>query len=54
MDQEKTGRRIARLRKEKGWTQEQLAAQIPITRQALSKWEIGAAMPDTENVVRCV
>ena len=46
------GEKLQLLRKEKGWTQEQLAAQIPITRQALSKWEIGAAMPDTENVVR--
>lgn len=45
------GEKLQKLRKEKGWTQEQLAAQISISRQALSKWELGTAIPDTENVV---
>jgi transcriptional regulator with XRE-family HTH domain len=40
------------LRKERGWTQEQLAAQIHISRQALSKWEVGSAMPDIEHIIR--
>lgn len=31
------GEKLQKLRKEKGWTQEQLAAQINISRQALSK-----------------
>ena len=46
------GEKLQLLRKSKGWTQEQLSAQINISRQALSKWESGAAMPDTENVIR--
>lgn len=46
------GEKLQKLRKEKGWTQEQLASQISISRQALSKWELGTAIPDTENVVQ--
>lgn len=46
------GEKLQKLRKEKGWTQEQLAAQINISRQALSKWESDTAIPDTENVVQ--
>ena len=46
------GEKLQKLRKERGWTQEQLAAQISISRQALSKWELGTAVPDTENVVQ--
>lgn len=39
------------LRKQRGWSQEELAARVPISRQAVSKWENGTAMPDTENVL---
>ena len=46
------GEKLQRLRKAKGWTQEDLAAQISISRQALSKWEQGTAIPDTENVLQ--
>jgi len=46
------GEKIHKLRKEKGMTQEELAAQITVSRQAISKWELGEAMPDTENVVQ--
>ena len=46
------GEKLQRLRKERGWSQERLAEEIPISRQAVSKWESGAAAPDTENVVR--
>lgn len=45
------GEKLQQLRRRQGWSQEELAAQIPISRQAVSKWESGAAMPDTENVV---
>lgn len=44
--------KLLKLRKERGWSQEELADQIPISRQAVSKWESGTAVPDTENVVR--
>ncbi len=43
--------KLQRLRKAQGWSQEELAIQIPISRQAVSKWESGAAVPDTENVL---
>jgi DNA-binding XRE family transcriptional regulator len=43
---EKVGKRIAALRKDKGLTQEQLAARLDVTGQAVSKWENGAALPD--------
>ena len=46
------GEKLQKLRKAKGWTQEDLAAQISISRQALSKWEQGAVDPDTENVLQ--
>lgn len=43
--------KLLRLRRSRGWTQEELADKIDVTRQALSKWESGAALPDTKNVV---
>ena len=46
------GEKIQRLRKSKGLSQEQVAAQITVSRQAISKWELGEAMPDTDNVVQ--
>lgn len=38
------GEKLQKLRKAKGWTQEDLAAQISISRQALSKWEQGGSL----------
>jgi transcriptional regulator with XRE-family HTH domain len=46
------GEKIQQLRKEKGFSQEQLAAQITVSRQAISKWEIGESMPDIDNVIQ--
>ncbi|PWM43662.1 MAG: XRE family transcriptional regulator [Clostridia bacterium] len=46
------GEKLQKLRKVKGWTQEELAQKITVSRQALSKWELGAAIPDTENVLQ--
>ena len=40
------GKRIMALRKAKGWTQEQLAAQLGISAQAVSKWENDVSCPD--------
>ena len=45
------GEKILALRKARGWSQEELAGHIGVTRQALSRWESGAAVPDTVNVV---
>lgn len=39
-------------RKQKGWSQEQLADKLSITRQTLSKWELNTSVPDTENVLK--
>ena len=37
------GERIIAFRKEKGWTQEQLATLLGVTYQAVSKWETGVS-----------
>lgn len=46
MDQIKTGKFIASLRKEKGFTQVSLANRLGISDKTVSKWERGAGLPD--------
>lgn len=46
MDQEKIGKLIAKLRKEKKLTQEQLGAKLGVNGKAVSKWECGLTTPD--------
>ena len=46
MDQNKSGKFIARLRKEKNMTQEQLAEKMSVSINAVSKWERGLSFPD--------
>lgn len=38
------------LRKQKGWSQDDLADRLNLTRQAVSKWETGSSKPDIDNV----
>lgn len=38
------GEKLQKLRKVKGWTQEELAQKITVSRQALSKWELGVSL----------
>ena len=42
------GERLQQLRKEKGISQEKLAEQLHVTRQAVSKWETGQSYPDLD------
>ncbi|MBC8570492.1 helix-turn-helix domain-containing protein [Zongyangia hominis] len=43
--------RLQALRKERGYSQEDLAEQLGISRQAVSKWESGASSPDIGNLL---
>lgn len=44
--------KLLQLRKEKGLSQEQLAQELGISRQAVSKWERAEASPDTDNLIQ--
>ena len=46
MNQITIGRFIAQKRKEKNYTQEQLAEKLGISNKTVSKWETGKCMPD--------
>ena len=39
------------LRKQRGWSQEELGSQIGVTRQTVSKWEMGQSTPELEKLV---
>ena len=45
------GEKLSAARKAKGFSQEELAAKIEVSRQAISKWETGSAQPDTANII---
>lgn len=51
MNQEKIGKFIAKLRKENNMTQDELSEKIPISRQAISKWERGVSIPNSETLL---
>ena len=46
MDNLKTGLLIAQIRKEKGYTQKDLAEKIGVSNATVSKWETGKGFPD--------
>lgn len=46
------GEKIQKLRKESGLSQEELAGQLEVSRQAVSKWERDSGYPETEKIVR--
>ena len=46
------GNKLAEARRAKNLTQEQLAEQLEVTRQAVSRWESDAAYPETDKIVR--
>lgn len=43
--------RLYELRKQKGLSQEELANKLNVTRQTISKWEVGDSTPDMEKLV---
>jgi len=43
--------KIMNLRKKCGWSQEELAEQLNVSRQSVSKWESGASIPDLERII---
>ena len=44
--------KITDLRKKNGWSQEELANQLGVSRQAVSKWESASSIPDLDKIVK--
>ena len=44
------GENLINLRKQKGWSQDDLADNLNLSRQAISKWENGTSKPDIDNI----
>ena len=44
--------KIMEMRKKNGWSQEELAYQLGVSRQSVSKWESGASIPDLERILK--
>ena len=43
--------KIVQERKKNGWTQEELAELMDVSRQSVSKWESAQSIPDIEKVI---
>lgn len=44
--------KIIQLRKQAGWSQEELAEQLGVTRQSVSKWESAQSVPDINKILQ--
>ncbi len=44
--------KIIELRKKNGWSQEELASQLGISRQSVSKWESASSIPDLDKIIK--
>lgn len=44
--------KITKLRKQNGWSQEELAIKLGVSRQSVSKWESTASIPDLERIIK--
>ncbi len=44
--------KLTQLRKRESYTQEELADILQVSRQAISRWEMGTAVPDSSNLLR--
>ena len=45
------GEKIQKLRKQRGLSQEALAEKVTVTRQTISKWELGKIVPDQASLI---
>jgi len=43
--------KLYELRKQKGFSQEELASRLNVSRQTVSKWEVGESAPDMEKLI---
>lgn len=43
--------KLIELRKSKGWSQEELGEKLDVTRQTVSKWELGSTTPEMEKII---
>ena len=44
--------KITEERKKNGWSQEELADKLGVSRQAVSKWESAGAVPDLQRIIQ--
>lgn len=44
--------KIIEERKKNGWTQEDLAQKLGVSRQSVSKWESAGAIPDLKKIIQ--
>ena len=44
--------KLIHLRKKRGWSQEELAEQMNVTRQSVSKWEAAQSIPELDKLIR--
>ena len=44
--------KIVKHRKASGWSQEEFAEKLYVSRQAVSRWENGTALPDAQNILQ--
>lgn len=44
--------KISNLRKQKGWSQEELGEHLEVSRQSVSKWKSGESIPSIDKIIR--
>lgn len=47
----KFAEKLSNLRMQKGYSQEALAEKLYVSRQAVSKWEVGTTLPETDKLI---